>query len=208
MSEAFENIEAFEDIEAFENIKNIKSIKSIEMCKKDLRRELLAQQAKFHDCRKDEKIVKKLIDGELFRDSDLILTYVSKPKEIDTLALIEHCFSTGKPVAVPKVVSGEYEIDFFLINDLSELEPGAFGVREPTAGCEKAIPTQSTLCVTPALACNSGNFRIGYGKGCYDRYLRRFPGKAVGLCYSENIIDFREDEFFDVQLFQCITNNS
>ena len=174
--------------------------------KTDLRRELLARQAEVHDSQKDKKIIERLINSELFRKAGLILTYVSKQNEIGTHTLIEHCFSAGKPVAVPKIVSADYEIDFFLIKSMPELTPGTFGVLEPAAECEKAIPAESTLCVTPALACNGGYFRIGYGKGCYDRYLRGFPGKAVGLCYGENIIDFREDGF-DVRLFRCITDS-
>ena len=28
-------------------------------------------------------------------------------------------------------------------------------------------------------------FRLGYGKGYYDRFLAGFEGNMVGLCYSE-----------------------
>jgi 5-formyltetrahydrofolate cyclo-ligase len=37
----------------------------------------------------------------------------------------------------------------------------------------------------PCLSYDPYGFRIGYGKGYYDRFLSAFEGTKIGLCYSE-----------------------
>ena len=37
--------------------------------------------------------------------------------------------------------------------------------------------------IIPALAYDKFGYRLGYGRGFYDRYVNRFQGIKAGLCY-------------------------
>ncbi|MCL2637455.1 MAG: 5-formyltetrahydrofolate cyclo-ligase [Oscillospiraceae bacterium] len=155
------------------------------MKKFELRQKLLQNRKPCPE--KDSLILKNLLSLKEFKEADLLLTYISTEKEVDTRALIKKCFELNKRVAVP--LSGVHEIAFYEINSLSDTEEGKFGIREPLKTQKKAQISNKTFCVVPALACNEKGFRLGYGKGYYDRFLAEFNGTSAVLCYSENIIE-------------------
>ena len=69
---------------------------------------------------------------------------------------------------------------------------GAFGIEEPEG---QAYFGDTDITVIPLLGINSRLFRIGYGKGFYDRYLRDRHTVKVGLGYSFQRAEFKEDEW-------------
>ncbi|MCL1824229.1 MAG: 5-formyltetrahydrofolate cyclo-ligase [Oscillospiraceae bacterium] len=163
----------------------------MQLAKVELRRELLQkgseQYTSRRDVNKDKLILKNLLSLREFQESGFILTYISTENEIDTHELISNCLRLKKQAAVPRVEGSE--LAFYEINSFFELEKGKFGILEPVKTCKKAQINKNTLCVVPALACNENGFRLGYGKGFYDRFLCDFPGKSVVLCYSGNMIE-------------------
>lgn len=133
----------------------------------------------------DQKILNRVMNLWQYRETRLILTYVSTPIEVDTRRLIEKSLLAGKRVAVPRCVPGTREMEFFLIQSLDELLPGTFGVLEPDPGRSALLEDVSEgLCIVPALSFDFHGYRLGYGKGYYDRFLARFGGSTVGLCYD------------------------
>ena len=138
----------------------------------------------------DKKIQNKLLNLFIVREADVILTYVSTDIEVKTLDFIETLLKQGKKVAVPKCLNDKGDMNFFIIESLSDLESGFFGVQEPDP--QKALiaeTTEKSVCIVPAFLFDEKGFRLGYGKGYYDRFLSKFQGKTVGVCYNENIRD-------------------
>jgi 5-formyltetrahydrofolate cyclo-ligase len=43
------------------------------------------------------------------------------------------------------------------------------------------------LMIVPAIQFDLQGYRLGYGKGYYDRYMSRFTGVSAGLCYIEEL---------------------
>ena len=75
-----------------------------------------------------------------------------------------------------------------VIDSLDDLEDGFFGVLEPDPQkAKKAETTEKSVCIVPAFLFDENGYRLGYGKGYYDRFLSKFEGKTVGICYDENI---------------------
>jgi len=127
-----------------------------------------------------------LLGLKQYKQCELVFVYVSKEIEVDTHAIIRQALKDGKQVAVPRCVPDTREMEFYYIRSLEELEPGAFGVLEPVPGRQELVTEYSgALCVVPGLCFDSQGFRLGYGKGYYDRFMNRYEGFSVGLCYSE-----------------------
>jgi len=68
-----------------------------------------------------------------------------------------------------------------------ELEPGSFGLREPRADAPQVALAAIDVALVPGLAFDAGGYRIGYGKGYYDRLLADAPAGllTIGLCFKE-----------------------
>lgn len=129
----------------------------------------------------DAAILTHLVNSALYRDAELLLTYVSIRSEADTRSIIAHALAHDKRVAVPRCEGTQ--MTFHLIPALSALQPGAFGVPEPDpAACPPIDPPAGTLCLIPGLSFDRLGGRLGYGAGFYDRYLAAHPVTRLGLC--------------------------
>lgn len=156
--------------------------------KKALRKELIQRRREMpRDVRSaaDERIFRRLIP--LLEQYSGVFTYVSTDIEVDTHRLLEWCFTHGKQVAAP--VSGDSELVFYPFGSFGELAPGRFGIMEPINRNAAAVPDSGSLCIVPALLCNKDGYRLGYGRGYYDRYLAAFPGRSAVICYSDFVGD-------------------
>ena len=136
----------------------------------------------------DRKIKNKLLNLWAVREAEVVLCYVSTDIEVDTKELINALFQMGKRVAVPRCEGGKSEMNFYFIDSLSQLSPGSFGVEEPASIRENLVTdTQNSVCIVPAFMFDRNGYRLGYGKGYYDRYLSGYEGMSVGICYTENL---------------------
>lgn len=135
-----------------------------------------------------QNIAKHLYELSEYQNNNTILFYVSKSIEVDTYNLISTALKDGKSVGVPRCIAGTRNMIFYYITSLDDLEKGSFGVYEPkTETCVVVTDMSQGLCVVPGMAFDINGYRLGYGKGYYDRFLSIFQGDVVGLCYSNCI---------------------
>ncbi len=163
------------------HVRNIKELKKNLRAKfRQIRERMQAEQKSLLD----SEIQSRLLSLKEYAKTDVIFTYVSKAIEVDTWGLIHAALSNRKKVAVPRCVAGTRMMEFYYIHGSEDLELGAFGVLEPDPlRCQKVESGTEGLCVVPGLAFDAQGYRLGYGKGYYDRFLSSFPGKTVGICY-------------------------
>ena len=136
--------------------------------------------------RRDERIACAVRSLWQYRDNDWLFVYVSTSIEVDTKAIITQALADGKRVAVPRCVPQTRRMEFYRIRSLDELEEGSFGVLEPQPLPEARVDDLSAgLCIVPAFCYDFFGYRLGYGKGYYDRFLARFGGRIIGICYSD-----------------------
>ncbi len=148
---------------------------------RDYRVKLLPQDK----MRLDEDVLSRVTRLNQYANAQLVLTYVSTPIEVDTRRLIERALADGKRVAVPRCVPNTRNMEFYEITSLEELSPGTFGVDEPTPDPARLVsPDAGGLCIVPALCYDEYGYRLGYGKGYYDRFLANYNGITVGICYA------------------------
>jgi 5-formyltetrahydrofolate cyclo-ligase len=85
-------------------------------------------------------------------------------------------------------------------------EKKELNIYEPSGGI--AVPVEEIEMVfVPLLAFDKNGFRVGYGKGFYDRYLSNCTESCIkaGFCYFEPVDLIRDRNDFDVPLDLCIT---
>lgn len=174
--------------------------------KNNLRKQLVSRRKEMNPEKKvkaDNIIFEKLILTDEFINSDLILSYVSTEIEVNTQKLINYCFETGKAVATP--VSLEKDIIFKIIKSWSDLELGKYNIYEPIYGCEEVNLFQNSICIVPALSVSEEGYRIGYGKGYYDRFLSKYSGLSICVCYSD-FIGYVPFDKYDIKPDMIITD--
>ena len=175
------------------------------LTKETLRRELLSRRRSMDKCTKkkcDDSIHTKLIALINERKPCQILCYVSTPIEVDTSRFLSELLERHEAVYVPRCSEGNMR--FFRIGALSELRKGAFGISEPIGSDEFHDETDS-VCVTPALSFDRDGYRLGYGGGYYDRFLKNYSGLSVGICYQSFLGEI-PTEPFDLPVDLLITD--
>ena len=135
----------------------------------------------------------------LFGDKNTFLIYYSFGSEADTKKLIDRLISLGKRVFLPRVegknmVAAEYCAE--------GLKKSALGVCEPQG---QAYEGQIDVIICPLLAVNSRGYRVGYGGGYYDRYLKNSTAVKAGIGYDFQLTDEFEEDGWDEPLDILIT---
>ena len=152
-----------------------------------LRRELLAQRDAVPQREEKSRAVG---DGVLalpaYQKARQVLLYLSKGSEVDTWEVFARAVAEGKEVYAPRCLDGEGTMGFFQVTSPQELLQGRFGLWEPDPRrCAPWRWREGALCLVPGIAFDRQGYRLGYGKGYYDRFLAGFSGTAAGLCFRE-----------------------
>ncbi len=178
--------------------------------KSTLRKELIEKRKKITDREvKDGKITAFVTSLEKYKAADKLLVYVNLDGEINTEPLINSALDSGKIVAVPYCEDKHGKMSFYIINSLSQLTVGTFGVREPDINFNKRLEDfENSIIIVPGVSFNRDGHRLGYGGGYYDRFLENFGGTSIGLCYDEMICNTIPLEEHDIAVNFLITDKS
>jgi 5-formyltetrahydrofolate cyclo-ligase len=87
-----------------------------------------------------------------------------------------------------------------------EMEETVYGIEQPSAG-NIVLPSQLDVVLVPLLAFDEKGFRIGYGKGFYDRYLARCRPNVlkIGISFFDPVSIISDTNEYDVPLSYCVT---
>ena len=180
--------------------------------KKEIRSRLKKQRSLMSadECRSmSHEIYKRLIALELDRDYDNILLYSAIRNEVNTDEYFACLINKAKRIYYPRVCGDE--MSFYRVRCLEELNCGSFNINEPDMTHEYTEADGRALMIVPGLGFSYTGYRIGYGKGFYDRYLSSFTKRdtvmAVGVGYDFQLLGnvTFEDEY-DVPLDGVITD--
>lgn len=149
----------------------------------------------------NQRIHSQVLHHPQIQEAKTIGCYVSLPSEVDTIPIIDSLLPY-KRICVPKV-DGDH-MQFYEISSLSELKPGHFRVLEPVT-TKKIMPHEIDCMIVPLLAYDQLGYRVGYGKGYYDRYFQSdFYGYKIGLAFSFQYVDYIYHDVFDQKLDEVI----
>jgi len=141
-----------------------------------------------------------------YRPAKTLLIYMSTPIEVDTVQIIKNAWADGKRVAVPRCIPDSRDMEFHYIDSLDCLAPGTFSVLEPTPSLPVVDDFTGCLMIVPGMQFDMKGYRIGYGKGYYDRYMVRFSGISAGICYSDELRPFMYHGRYDRSVDIVVTD--
>ena len=88
---------------------------------------------------------------------------------------------------------------------MRELKKGYFNILEPTTKA-KLLNFKNAVCITPGICFSNSKYRIGYGKGFYDKFLNENDIYKIGLCYKECLINEVFNDIYDIKMNEVITD--
>ncbi len=148
----------------------------------------------------------------LLRDSSLAKArtaalFHAKQPEPDLAPVAAELERRGVRTAWPCVTGGG-RLEFRYAGTTGPFVTGAFGIREPAPGCEPAPLAGLDVIVVPALAYDRDGYRLGRGKGYYDRVLAdpAFRGRAIGVIPDGHLVDLLPREPWDRPVHAVITD--
>jgi 5-formyltetrahydrofolate cyclo-ligase len=136
-----------------------------------------------------------------FKHADIILLYAPIKSEIDVMQIAVSALEKGKRVAFPRCDTETRTMKFHFITSFDDFEIGAYGIREPKEELEIYDPETtlgSAVCFLPGLAFDVYGYRLGYGKGYYDKFLHIYKGCTIGVTYTELIAPSLPRGKFDI----------
>ena len=146
-------------------------------------------------------IIQKVQQHSYYKKAKTIGIYVSLPGEVNTFPLIQQALKSHC-VCVPKIINDEME--FYYIHSLNDLKEGTFHVLEPTTN-QIANIQDIDLMIVPMLAFDNQNYRVGYGKGFYDKYFAKgYLGYKLGLAFSHQKVDKIDINEYDLPLDEIL----
>lgn len=112
-------------------------------------------------------------------------------------------------ISYPIINSATQEMDAMIVNDDTNFIAGKLGITEPEDGTI-AQPFDIDLALIPLLIFDTSGYRVGYGKGFYDRFLKKCKADIlkVGICYFQPVNKIDDTNQFDVPLNYCVTPES
>lgn len=153
-------------------------------------------------------ICNRLIDSDIYKRADTVLLYWSVGSEVATLSLIDKALSDGKKLALPKCLDSDGNMLFYYVSSADALQDGMYGIKEPPTDKFADHFSDSSVCVVPGLCFSKDGYRLGYGKGYYDRFLGNFCGISVGICYDECLTDILPINGYDKKVNYIITDKT
>ena len=140
---------------------------------------------------------------------DMVGLYAPMRGELSTAPLIDAFAERGVVVAFPRCVPGQLRLAFHRVGEMSELSRGGFGILEPYPSAP-AVPVEHIgAFVIPGLAFDMGGWRLGWGKGHYDRTLADCPhALRIGYCFAAQLLESIPAADHDVSMHLIATETS
>ena len=173
------------------------------LAKPALRKQALAQRNRLDIDGISVGIGQQLAAWPVFQQAEQVLFYHAFRNEVDLWSL---CHQTpGKAWFLPAILPS-HELVFRQADKDFLVKDGQYGIHEPHAtASEWQSGNGNTLLLVPGLLFDLQGYRLGYGKGYYDRFLSRCQNKAddipkVGIVPKALVHDCLPHDDWDIPM--------
>ena len=144
--------------------------------------------------------------SQLYKNAEIIMLYYPLGNETDTSVIAKTAAADNKRLVYPVTDEKTGEITPYYAKNGSKFHIGAFSVQEPEK-TDKADTADIDVIIVPGIAFGRNGARIGFGKGCYDRFLKNIRAVKIGFCYDFQICGGFIGEEHDINMDFLITES-
>lgn len=158
---------------------------------------------------KSESILQNVLKTPEYMEADNILLYADHHNEVMTRGIFEDALMRNKRVYFPKSDSYTNTMVFYRTTSETQLEKGFMGILEPKENIQlryRFFANEDTLVILPGVAFDTAGFRIGYGKGYYDKFLSsKRQLSTMALAFACQIVEELPREAHDIKMDKIVT---
>ena len=155
-----------------------------------------------------EKIVQKFLSSELYKNSSVIMAYMSMADEIQLREFFADAFDKKKILAIPLIVERGI-IQPVILKNFDSLEVGDFGILTVKKNSRKFLDIEKIDCIiVPGVAFDIRGYRLGLGGGYYDRFLKKTSAKKIALAFDFQLTENLPIEPHDMPVDFIITEKN
>ncbi len=142
-----------------------------------------------------------------YRTAKLVMYYVSFRSEVETREMIQESMAQGKSIVAPVIKNNQ--IWPAALGKMEALAPGPHGILQPPEEADRVALSGIDLVVVPGTVFDLRGYRLGYGGGYYDRFLRhvRMRAALVGLAFETQIVEEVPTGPHDVPVDKVVTED-
>lgn len=156
-------------------------------------------QKKSWDDRINKQLLRVLNQGEI----KVVHLYLPMRKEVDISPFIEQALVQKVTVVAPRALPNR-NMEHLPLRHMEAVEEGLFGTRHPRGSCP--YRGKYDLVIVPGLAFDEQHYRLGYGGGYYDTFLKQHPAAyTLGVAYPFQLITEVPRESHDIPLRKIIS---
>ena len=148
---------------------------------------------------------------DFFRAAEHIAFYQAFDGEIDPRPLLDLALSQGKHCYLPIIAAGNPDMLSFAPFDKNTiLVKNNWGIPEPPQPNELVPPTHFDLVLVPLVGFDQNCFRLGMGKGFYDRTFgfrrRRHSPRLIGVAHECQRVPALEAQDWDIRMDRIVSD--
>lgn len=178
------------------------------------RREILARRRALGEEeveRRSAAVQEQVLRHPAFAQAKVLALYVGVKGEVRTDRLLRAALEAGRRVALPITLYEEGMLRFSEVREPErELRPARFGLLEPAPEHQRPVaPEEFDWVLVPGVVFDRRGYRLGHGKGFYDRFLAQVRPDCVraGLAYDFQVVEALPVEAHDVRLHLLFTES-
>ncbi len=180
------------------------------MTKAELRKQYKAKRRKLSDYELSDgslSIANRVLQMDLWHlEYFHVFLTIDTMREIDTENILHVLAGKDKKTVLSQSDFDRSTLKLFLLEDDTRIRKNELGIPEPQSGTP-VDPKQLDVVFVPLLAYDTRGFRVGYGKGIYDHFLKECRPDVIKIGLSlfdpEPLIEDVWAE--DVALDYCVT---
>ncbi|MEY5040796.1 MAG: hypothetical protein RLZZ414_324 [Bacteroidota bacterium] len=150
-----------------------------------------------------DKINKKLIDFIGENDINTIHCYLTQQNlnEVNTQKIIQYIWENNKTLITSVSNTSNFTLEHYYLHPTTAIQQNKWGIPEPI-DADNANIKKIELVITPMLCFDKQGYRVGYGKGFYDKFFAECNTDIIkiGVSYFEPVEVIEDINEYDFPL--------